>query len=100
MYDSPFFKDVTHDYQETVDLRIDLRNGVKLSNKDVYICVFDNSEWKPVSWGRVRFGKAFFKKMGRNITYMAFGYSNDTLPPSAILSLSMALEMLVEPEKM
>ena len=81
MYDSPFFKDVTHDYQETVDLRIDLRNGVKLSNRDVYICVFDNSEWKPVSWGRVRFGKAFFKNMGRNITYMAFGYSSDTLTP-------------------
>lgn len=81
MYDSPFFKDVTSEYQETSDLEIELKNNVKLTNKDVYIAVFDNSEWKPVLWGRRKAGKAVFKAMGRNITYMVFGYVNETLVP-------------------
>lgn len=74
MFDSPFFKDVTDEYQETSDLKIPLLPGTHLSRPDVYLCVFDNTEWKPVTWGKVRFGKARFKKLGRNITYMAFGY--------------------------
>ncbi len=81
MYDSPFFKDVTSEYQETSDLEIVLKKNVKLRSRDVYIAVFDNSEWKAVLWGRRRAGKALFKGMGRNITYMVFGYENETLVP-------------------
>ncbi len=81
MYDSPFFKDVTSEYQETSDLEIQLKKRVKLPGNDVYIAVFDNSEWKPVLWGKRRARKAFFKEMGRNITYMVFGYVNETLVP-------------------
>lgn len=76
-----FFKDVTNEYMRTVDIKVNLLEGTHLSRKDVYIAVFDNNEWKPVFWGKVRFRKACFKNMGRRITYIVMGYVNNVLVP-------------------
>lgn len=76
-----FFKDVTGEYMETADIKVPLLKGIHLSRRDVYIAVFDNNDWKPVSWGKARMGKACFTGMGRRITYMVLGYVNDNLVP-------------------
>ena len=65
----------------TADVKVDLLDGIRLSRRDVYIAVFDNNDWKPVYWGKARFGKARFKGMGRRITYIALGYIDDELMP-------------------
>ena len=76
-----FFKDITDEYMRTADVKVDLLDGIRLSRRDVYIAVFDNNDWKPVYWGKARFGKARFKGMGRRITYIALGYIDDELMP-------------------
>ena len=73
---APFFKDVTDEYMQTVDIEVPLTKGTGSSRRDVYIAVFDNFNWKPVFWGKRCGRKAYFKGMGRNITYMVFGYEN------------------------
>ena len=81
MYDSPFFKDVTDEYQETSDVSVELMKGVRLSSRDVFICVFGDDGWEPVSWGRAKFGKAKFLNMGRRAMYLVKGYVNNSLEP-------------------
>lgn len=81
MFSDVFFKDVTDEYMKTVDIKVKLLKDVKLSRSDVYIAVFDNFDWAPVAWGKARFGKAYFKGMGRRITYIALGYVDDELVP-------------------
>jgi hypothetical protein len=76
-----FFKDVTDEYMRTADIKVNLLNGIHPSRKDAYIAVFDNNEWRPVSWGKIRMGKACFTGMGRRITYIILGYVNDGLVP-------------------
>lgn len=76
-----FFKDVTDEYMRTADIKVNLLNGIHPCRKDAYIAVFDNNEWRPVSWGKIRMGKACFTGMGRRITYVVLGYVNDELVP-------------------
>ena len=35
-----------------------------------YLCVFDNKNWVPVSWGKVKNDSVIFKNMGRDIVYL------------------------------
>lgn len=81
MYDSPFFKDVTDEYQETSEVCVELKKSAKLSSRDVFICVFGNDDWKPISWGRAKFGKAKFLNMGRRAMYLVKGYVGGSLEP-------------------
>lgn len=86
LFDSPFFKDVTNEYMETSDVKVKLLKKRKLPSRDVYICVFDNEEWKPVFYGKARLSSATFKGMGRNVTYMVCGYDgrNSELKPVSL----------------
>lgn len=81
MYDSPFFKDVTDEYQETSEVCVELMKSAKLSSRDVFICVFGNDDWKPISWGRAKFGKAKFLNMRRRAMYLVKGYVGGSLEP-------------------
>ena len=81
MYDSPFFKDVTDEYQETTDVCVELMKGMRLSSRDAFICVFGDDGWEPVSWGKARFGKVKFLNMGRRTTYLVLGYVGGVLKP-------------------
>lgn len=91
IFDSPFFKDVTHQYVEPVDIQVELLSGVEYSGRDLYIAVFDNNEWVPVYWGKRKGRKACFKNLGTNITYIVLGYKNRELVP---LSLPFKLDLL------
>lgn len=84
MADSPFFKDVTAEYVATSDIKVNLLDYTRLSSRDVYICVFGNDVWKPVAWGRAKCGKAIFLNMGRNVTYIVYGYVKGKLVPVSL----------------
>lgn len=58
--------DVTGEYDIPVtDVEID--NVVEDRNKILYLCTFDNKEWKPVAYTSVNNGKAVFKDVARGI---------------------------------
>lgn len=60
-------KDVTELYTEVSDVEINI------ADKDVrwvYLCVFDDKDWIPVSFAKNRQGKVSFKKLGRGVVYL------------------------------
>lgn len=81
MFSDPFFKDVTEEYEVTDNLVIPVYDSRKLDSRDVYIATFNNLEWKPMFWGRVVGGKARFRNMGRQVTYLVMGYVSGVLQP-------------------
>lgn len=85
-------QDVTHEYEQTSDLRIRLFPEFR-SEDYVYIATFDNNDWCPVYWGKVRGKDAVFKNMGRDVTYIAMAYREKNLEPA---SLPFTLDWLGE----
>ncbi len=73
--------DVTDEYY---DNPVDVVRPVpkKYSDKKVaYICVFDNANWVPVYYGKIKDGKVKFNCMGPDIVYMAALYVNGRFTP-------------------
>lgn len=73
--------DVTDEYY---DNPVDVVRPVpkKYSDKKVaYICVFDNANWVPVYYGKIKNGKVKFNCMGPDIVYMAALYDNGRFTP-------------------
>ena len=73
------FIDVTEEYGEVTDVIREIPGDVK--GGIAYICVFDNKDWVPVDYGRIRNGKATFRKMGRNVVYTAALYRQGRVVP-------------------
>lgn len=68
--------DVTDEYYENP---VDVVRPVpeEYSDKKVaYICVFDNANWVPVYYGKIKDGKVRFNSMGPDIVYMAALFDN------------------------
>ena len=80
-------KDVTDLYNVTSDLKIIVdKNKVKKlkDRKYVYIAMSVNGgapQWKVLDYGTLKWGKASFKKMGRNILYIVLGFDGKGLVP-------------------
>jgi hypothetical protein len=78
-------KDVTELYYRTSDIKIDVLNDVKIKDRYVYIAMAsftpNGPQWNILDFGRMKWGKACFKKMGRNMLYMALGYDGAGLVP-------------------
>ena len=80
-------EDVTDLYNLTSDLAINTREDQinKLKDKKyVYIAMAANSggpHWRVLDYGRLKKTKALFKKMGRNMLYVALGYDGKKLIP-------------------
>lgn len=96
-------KDVTDHYTRTSDLKIETnrKQTAKLSDKKyVYIAMAVNAggpQWKVLDLGTLRRGKAQFKKMGREMLYIALGYDGRKLIPISqpfILHKSGAVEYI------
>lgn len=82
-------KDVTWDYGETSDIKIDLTEGKPDSTSFSYICVFNSGEWKAIDHGRIWGSKAQYYGLGRGVAYLpAFFYDDEIIPASNALILS------------
>lgn len=100
-------KDVTSHYTRTSDLEIETnrKQTAKLSDKKyVYIAMAvnaDGPQWKVLDFGTLRRGKARFKKMGREMLYIALGYDGRKLIPISrpfILHKSGEVEYIDNPD--
>jgi len=77
---SQFIKDVTSEYLKTEDIEIPVRNN---EHKYIYLAVFDNANWVPIYWAKVKSGKAIFRDMGKNIAYLPVAYGQSGNIPVA-----------------
>lgn len=73
-----FMRDVTRETIQCCD--VTLKVGTT-EDKYAYLHVFDNHEWVPVAFGKIKRGKVIFKDIGQNIMYLAATYPNDIMNP-------------------
>lgn len=80
LFVNPIYIDVTDEYYTTTDVIREVPD--EYNNRSIaYICVFDNRDWVPVYYGKIKNGKVNFKSMGRGIVYMAGTYDKDHIVP-------------------
>jgi hypothetical protein len=77
-----FLRDVTDEYQETVDVEIKIPSEYKkVKHKYAYLAVFDNKEWIPVHYGKISGGQVKFAKMGKMCLYLPVFYDESGIRP-------------------
>ena len=77
-------QDVTDLYYRTSDVSIPIKKNIRLKDKYVYIATLTNNEgpdWFILDFGIAKHGKAHFRKMGRELMYIALGYDGNDLVP-------------------
>lgn len=83
-FKNPYVKDVSHLYFKPYDLTIDLKFSPPVPKALAYIMVFDNQQWQPIHWGRIKNGKAVFTAMAKNCAYTAMYYHNNEFYPASL----------------
>ncbi|GHT88497.1 hypothetical protein FACS189474_3840 [Bacteroidia bacterium] len=76
-----FIQDVTDEYMETCDVEMDIPAKFKNKYKYAYLAVFDNKNWIPVHYGKVKGGKVKFEKMGKMCMYLPVFYDEQGIVP-------------------
>jgi hypothetical protein len=76
LFKNPCIKDVTAEYQTTSDLKIKIE---KTDRKYAYLCTFNDTEWNPIAFGKIKGNKAQFEKIGRDVIYIVATMENDVL---------------------
>lgn len=81
---SPDELDVTTQYGDTYDISVKCTHpwSGDYSKKHGIICVFDNKEWKPVYWGKIKNNKITFLRMMGDVCYMAAYYDRGRIIPA------------------
>lgn len=77
-FKTPFFKDVTSEYMHCSDITLDVEER---KHKYAYLAVFNNHNWSPVTFSRIKNGKVVFKDMGRDIVYLPVCYVGGKIEP-------------------
>ena len=70
---SPFLLDVTHEYFGENQVEIHIPRKEQKDNL-LYLSVFNNSTWIPVSWTEIKSGKATFKNLEPGVVFMPTFY--------------------------
>ncbi len=73
----PDYTDVTTQYLPTTDLLL----RVTTKAPHVYLCVFNDGEFRPIQWAEVKGEMATFKAMGRDILYLPASYGKKGIQP-------------------
>ncbi|MCL1936869.1 MAG: discoidin domain-containing protein [Candidatus Azobacteroides sp.] len=79
----PHIKDVTNFYLDCKDITVSFTQAPPPKRKYAYLCNFNNQNWVPVQWGKIKGHKAAFTKMGKDIAYLPAYYDQDGLHPAA-----------------
>ncbi len=76
-------EDVTREYEEVVNLEVKLQN-VPSNVSFVFLAVFNNQTWCPVSWAKVdkNNNTAIFRDMGKGVVYLPVIYEGKEVQPA------------------
>ena len=79
---SPFIKDVSESYFDGIDLAMKLTIPIAAKKKFAYLVVFDNRNWVPVAWSRIKRGRVAFDHVEKGCAYMVMYYDRGLLLPA------------------
>ncbi|MEW4924365.1 hypothetical protein [Algibacter sp. 2305UL17-15] len=80
--DTPFLKDVSDQYHNTVTLNIPI-DAMPQNKNLAYLSIFASQHWKPVAWGNInkKTKTVQFDKVPVNATYIFGFFNNDVFSP-------------------
>jgi hypothetical protein len=82
-FNNPFIKDVTDEYYRNCFADIQLNERNIANNQYVYACVFNNTNWVPVTWGKIFNNKVSFERLSCDeIVYLPAYFRNNLLIPA------------------
>ena len=76
-----FQKDVTDQYLHTQQVTLSVPAG--MTAKHVYLAMYTDREWVPVSWSKVVQGQCCFTRLGTNTVYLPVYYQDSVSAPWA-----------------
>ena len=74
LFRSPLMQDVSEYYFKPTDIQVDLIYPPPVAKQYAYMMVFNNREWRPVAWGRIRNNRVTFPKMSTGCVYLVMYY--------------------------
>lgn len=74
------YEDITSSIVPVTDVHINF--NMEDESKIGYLCVFNNQDWIPVDYAKIKNNKAVFKDMGRGIVYLPATYSSGEIIPA------------------
>lgn len=77
-------KDVSSEYFEAIDVTVNLNKDQPKEARFAYLCVYSSKGWIPVQFGEIVDGKALFRDMGKNITYLPAYYKSGSVLAAGI----------------
>ena len=84
-----FIRDVTNEYMMTQDVEIEIPAAFRRKYRYAYLAVFDNKDWIPIHYGKIKGNKVRFTAMGGNCMYLSVFYDeNQTVPFAAPFTIS------------
>jgi len=84
LFKNPYYKDVSRLYFDPVDVRVKLSIAPPHKKQLAYIMVFNNRDWSPVHWGKIKNNHVIFTAMNRGCVYLAMYYHNGEYYPASL----------------
>lgn len=76
-----FIHDVTKETIQCCDVTLKIDKTRIGESRYAYLFVFDNHDWIPVAFGKIKAGRASFKNMGKNVMYLPAIYRGGRMEP-------------------
>lgn len=81
LFRNPAIKDVSHEYFDTTNVRIQIPKDKKESPSYAYLCVYNHEKWEPIQWGKISRNHVTFLGMGRDVLYLPAFYVDGNIQP-------------------
>jgi len=82
-FQNPCIKDVTDSYLDCMDITVTFTQQPPKDRVFAYLCNFNDHDWIPIFWGKIKGNKAVFTKMGKDIVYLPAYYDQWDITPAA-----------------
>lgn len=77
---NPFIRNVSSEYYPESKLTIDVKNK---KEKYLYLCLFNNKEWIPVTYAKINDNQASYSGLEQNIVYLPAYFRNKEVIPAS-----------------
>lgn len=93
--------DVSSSYFKGCEITLTVSGPERKDKKFGYLCVFDNTNWKPVAWSSFLGADLHFKNLGKNVVYLPAIYEDKDMTAIAnpILVDSTGYIITLNPDK-
>jgi len=84
LFKNPYYIDVSSLYFKPIDVQVELSLAPPQNKQLAYIMVFNNRDWSPVHWGKIKNNKVVFNAMNQGCVYLAMYFHEGSYYPASL----------------